>query len=256
MNLLLARCAVAAVLLTAALAGPAAALSVQGSATFTAEPMQDHRAEIEAAAGRSLRLVASNSKTGLLALFEGTADMAMISAQLGDAAEVLRQNSPGLPPERLRPFLVARVPARLVVHPGNPVRAASLADLRRIPLGEVTNWRELGGPDLPNRVVAAPDGAGVSTTVAAQLIGPGRAITAPGQIRVQQGSQAAAVLEQEPAALGLAQRKLTRGRAVADLATPVPIEQELSLVTLDEPAPAAAAVIEACRAIAERALGH
>ncbi len=260
MRLLIPRRAVAAAavaLLAAALAGPVAAatLSVQGSATFTAELMRDHQAQIEAAAGHSLRLVTNNSKTGLLALFEGTADLAMISTRLDNEAETFRRHSPDLPFERLRPFFVARVAASLIVHPSNPVRAVSLTDLRRVLLGEVVNWRELGGPDLPIRIVATPDGAGVATTVVAQVIGPGKTITAPGQIRVQQGSQVAVVVEQEPAALGLAQRKLTRGRAVADLATPTPIEQELSLVTLGDPTPEAAAVIEACRAVAEHDLG-
>lgn len=233
----------------------AATLSVQGSATFTAELMQDHRAEIETLAGHGLRLVTNNSKAGLLALFEVAADLAMISTRLENEVEILRRLAPGLAPERLRAFEVARLPARLIVHPSNPVRAISFDDLRRVLRGEITNWRELGGPDLPVRVVATRDGAGVAATVAGRVIGPGAPITAPGGVRVQQGSQVATVVEQEPAALGLAQRKITRDRAVADLVTPAPIEQELSLVTLGEPTPEAAAVIEACRAVADRVLG-
>ena len=233
----------------------AATLSVQGSATFTVELMQDHRAEIEAAAGHGLRVVTNNSKAGLHALFEGTADLAMISTRLENEIEILRRHSPGLPLDRLRAFGVARLPARLVVHPTNPVRAISFAELRRVLLGEVTNWRELGGPDLPIRVVATRDGAGVATTVAGQVIGRGAPITAPGQVRVQQSSQVATVVEQEPAALGLAQHKIKRDRVLADLVSPAPIEQELSLVVLGDPTPEAMAVIEACRAVADRVLG-
>lgn len=233
----------------------AATLSVQGSATFTAELMQDHRAEIEAVAGHGLRVVTNNSKAGLLALFEGTADLAMISTRLENEVEILRRHSPGLPLDRLHAFGVARLPVRLIVHPDNPVRAISFDDLRRVLQGEITNWGELGGRDVFIRVVATRDGAGVAATVAGRVIGRGAPITAPGQIRVQQGSQVATVVEQEPAALGLAQRKITRGRAVADLATAAPIEQELSLVALGEPTPEATAVIEAARAVADRVLG-
>ena len=233
----------------------AATFSVQGSATFTAELIQDHRAEIEAAAGHVLQVVTNNSKAGLLALFEGTADLAMISTRLENQVEILRRQSPGLPLDRLRAFGVARLSARLIVHPGNPVRSIAFADLRRVLQGEITNWRELGGPDLPIRVVATRDGAGVATTVAGQVIGRGAPITAPGRTRVQQGSQVATVVEQEPAALGLVQRKITRGRAVADLVTPAPIERGLSFVAPGEPTPEAMAVIEASRAVADRVLG-
>ena len=98
--------AVLAVFLAATVlrAAPASAttFSVQGSATFTAELIQDHRAEIEAAAGHVLQAVTNNSKAGLLALFEGTADLAMISTRLENQVEILRRQSPGLPLGRSR----------------------------------------------------------------------------------------------------------------------------------------------------------
>lgn len=250
------RAVLSALLAAAALHAPpasAATLSVQGSATFTAESLQDHRAEIEAA-GHGLRVVTNTSQAGLLALFEGTADPATISTRPEDRVELLRRQTPTLPLERPRAFGVARLPVRLIVHPGNPVRAICFDDLRRVPRGEITNRGEVGGRDAFIRVVATRDGAGAAAAVAGRVIGRGAPITAPGQVRVQQASQVATVVEQEPAAVGLAQRKITRGRAVADLATPAPIEPELSSVTSGEPTPEAVAVIEASRAVADRVL--
>lgn len=250
--------------LAAPRAGSAAGkpVTLQGSSTFTAELLHEHRAEVEALSGQELRVVPNKTAAGLMALLGGDADLAMISTALENELPRLRRRFDAAVLDRLRPFPIGETTARLIVHPDNPVRAISFDDLARVLRGEVTNWRDLGGADRPIRVVTArtgggvaETGGGVATTVAARVLGPGASIAAPAPIWAQQTTQVATVVEQEPAALGLAQSKRTRGRAVADLATPAPIEQALSLVSLGEPAPEAAAVIEACRHVAARVLG-
>jgi hypothetical protein len=58
------------------------------------------------------------------------------------------------------------------------------------------------------------------------------------------------VVEQEPAALGIAQRALVQEHGLAELRTDREIEQELNLVTFGEPTPAERAVIDATRSVA------
>lgn len=238
----------------AALARPSLAdtaiLRLQGSTTFNSELMKEHLRDIEAAAGVSITVVANKSSLGLMALFEGEADLAMISTRLANEIGVLKRAKPGLALDRLLDFEVARTRAALIVHPGNPVRAIGDDGLRRILLGEAASWLEFGGPDLPIRVVAVREGGGVVATVEAALLGPGGHIAAPDQIRVQNGPQIVRVVEQESNALGITQVKLVLGRQVRELETTHPLEQLLFLVSLGEPTPAMRAVIDACRAAA------
>ena len=52
----------------------------------------------------------------------------------------------------------------IVVHPGNPVDSLTTAQLARLFAGEIRNWRELGGQDLPVRLHARDDRSGTYDT--------------------------------------------------------------------------------------------
>ena len=139
----------------------------------------------------------------------------------------------------------------VVIHPDNPVRTARLRDIGKILTGEISNWKQLGGPDLPIRVVAVREGGGVLATVEARLLGPAH-IAAPDAIRVQVGTQIVRVVAQEPGAIGITQLAIVKSSSAVEITTDEPIEQVLSLVSLDDPSPAASATIEAFRRIARQ----
>ena len=226
-------------------------LVVQGSTTFTTTLAQSFAGAVEAQTGHRLEIIPNKSSLGLLALLEHKADLAMISTTLDREVEILRRSDPNLPLERLQAFEIARTRAALVVHPDNPVRSARLQDVAKILTGEISSWKQLGGADLPIRVVAVREGGGVLASVEAALLGAGH-ITAPDSIRVQVGTQIVRVVAQEPAALGITQLKIVKSSGAVELTTDHEIEQVLSLVSLDDPSPAAKAVIDAFR----RAASH
>src|ERR1700687_2448420 len=96
-----------AVILLAAAAAPSATaetLVVQGSTTFNRRVMEPHQAAIETASGQQLTVIPNKSTPGLIALVEGRAQMAMISAPLQDAIASLQKVLPRCPSERLRAF--------------------------------------------------------------------------------------------------------------------------------------------------------
>jgi ABC-type phosphate transport system substrate-binding protein len=134
------------------------------------------------------------------------------------------------------------------VHPTNSVRSIGAQQLKAVLLGDITNWRDLGGRDLPIRLVMVDAGAGIPLTIATQLLG-GQSVTTNGAIRVRISSQVVRVVEQEPGALGLTQEMNVPGHNVAELATEQTIEQELAYVTLDQPSPIVKSVIDATRKI-------
>jgi phosphate transport system substrate-binding protein len=236
-------------LLLAHVSGSARAdtLVLQGSTTFNAELMAGHLDAIAADAHHDITVIPNKSNLGLVALLEGKADLAMISTALANETETVRRTNPDLPLDRLQGFSVARTRAAVITHPSNPIQSISNENLRRILSGEVTDWQQLGGPPMPIRVVAAREGGGVVTSVEASLLGLDKHISAPDQIRVQNGPQIVQVVEQEPGALGISLLKLTKGRQVRELVLASPIEQQLSLVSLGTPSPAMLEVIAACR---------
>ena len=224
---------------------------LQGSTTFTTGVAQPFASAVEAQTGHHLEIIPNKSNLGLLALFEHKADLAMISTTLEREVEILRKSVPGLPFQRLKAFEIARTRAALVVHPDNPVRTARLQDIGKILTGEISNWKQLGGRDLPIRVVAVREGGGVLASVEARLLGAAH-ISAPDAIRVQVGTQIVRVVAQDPGAIGITQLAIVKSSSAVEMITDEPIEQILSLVSLDDPSPAAIATIEALRRIANQ----
>jgi ABC-type phosphate transport system substrate-binding protein len=224
-------------------------LTIQGSSTFSANILTPNQPMIEALSGQSLKIVGIRSDIGLLRLLARQAEFAVISSSLQQTIESLRSRSPDLPYDRLMEFPVSQVRVAFAVNPSNPVRKADIGFIRRVLSGEVTNWKELGGSDLPIRVAYVQAGGGVTLCVAGQLFG-GQAFTPANSIRVSFGSQVIKVVEQEPRALGIAQLGLVREHQLPELVTDQVIEQELSLVTLGEPTAAQHAVINAVRQVA------
>jgi phosphate transport system substrate-binding protein len=226
-------------------------LVLQGSTTFATAIAQPHTSAVEAQTGHHLEIIPNKSNLGLLALFKHKADLAMISTTLEREKEILHESNPELPLQRLKAFEIARTRAALVIHPDNPVRTARLQDIAKILTGEISNWNQLGGPDLPIRVVAVREGGGVLASVESRLLGTAH-ISAPDAIRVQVGTQIVRVVAQEPGAIGITLLAIVKSSAVVEMITDEQIEQILSLVGLDEPSPAALATIEAFRRIANR----
>jgi phosphate transport system substrate-binding protein len=228
-------------------------LTIQGSTTFNRRLMEPHQAEIEAVTGHQLTVIPNKSTPGLIALLEGRAHMAMISAPLETEIALVRKVMPGLPFEKLRAFEIDRTRVSFAVNRANPVRAATLDQIADIMLGKITNWNALGGPDLPIRVVLVGGGGGLTVAVESGLLG-GRELLAPNKIYVNTPVQLIQVVGQERGAIGFAQLALVQKMKSPELKTDKPFEQVLYLVTFGEPTPAMHSVIDAAKAIAARSL--
>ena len=239
----------AAVVTSAAAAQP---IVVQGSTTFNRRVMEPHQAEIEAASGQRLTVIPNKTTPGLVALIEGRAQMTMISAPLESEIKELQKAFPNCPCQRLKTFQITATRVAIGVHQSNPVRHATLDTLKKVVRGEVTNWRELGGSDLPIRLALAT-GGGIVAVVETELLGGQR----PGLkniIYVNTPVQLVQVMEQEPGVLGFAQLSLVKQRGIPEIVTDRPLETTLDLVTLDEPTPAMRAVIDAARRIVNKTM--
>jgi phosphate transport system substrate-binding protein len=139
------------------------------------------------------------------------------------------------------------------INQDNPVREMTTDKMRYILLGEITNWHDVGGGDLPIRIVHVRGGGGVQASVEETLLN-GKSIGAPDPIIVQISSQVVKIVEELPEALGLSQLSIVAKSKAVELKLDHPVEQHLNLVTLGDPTPEMRKVIDAAHLIANTAL--
>jgi phosphate transport system substrate-binding protein len=232
-------------------AANAETLILQGSSTVSRRLLETHQQEIEQSSGHTLTVIPSRSSTGVIALLEGRAQMAMISGPLTGEIDTIRRERKDLSFERLRSFELGRTRVAIAVHPSNTVRSATWETLASVLTGQVDSWKTLGGPDEPIRVVLSGPGGGVTVAVESVLL-KGNRVSAPRTIYLKSGLQVVRVVEQEPNAIAFAQLSLVKTRAIPEIQTEKPIEQVLSLVTLGQPSPAMLSVIDSMRNVAAK----
>lgn len=227
-------------------------LILQGSTTFARHLLnEDQKNKIETDSGHELTVIPNKSMPGLIELMEGRAHLAMISAPLDVEAAALKAAMPGLGLDRLRAHEISRVRISVVVNKANDVRKASVAQVRKVLTGEITNWSTLGGADRKIRVVLVGGGGGVTSVVENTFL-EGKPSSAPDILYVKSPVQLVQVVEQEPGYVGFAQYELAKQRESPELKMEMPIEQVLSLVSFGPPTPPMQAVIDALRRASEQ----
>jgi len=234
------------ILAAGAMSARAEQLILQGSTTFNRQIMEPFQSAIESDSKHELTVIPNRTMLGVVALLEGRAHMAMISAPLKSEVDSLQSAMPGLAYDKLQSHIIQSTRVAIGVNKLNAVRTISIDQARNILTGKTTNWSALGGNDRPIRVVLVGGGGGVTSTVEAAVLG-GKHISGPNVLYVKTAIQLVQVIEQEPNAIGFGQLLLIKQRGIPEVATDAPIEQQLSLVTFGDPTPAMQAVIDAAR---------
>ncbi|MGD2126309.1 MAG: phosphate ABC transporter substrate-binding protein [Desulfobacteraceae bacterium] len=96
------------------------------------------------------------SGNGIKALIDG-------STHIADSSRFIKSKEVKLAVEKGSypvPFAVAYDCIVPVVHPSNPLSNISMMHLKRIYMGQIKNWKELGGPDAPVVVISRDTSSG------------------------------------------------------------------------------------------------
>lgn len=119
-------------------------LRVSGSSTLL--PFTQKAAEVYLKNRPELLLTVSGTGTGegIRSLIDGNIDIADASRDL-KPEEAQRAKDQGVTLEKLT---VAIDCLAVIVHPENPVSNITMDELKGIYLGAITNWNQVGGPDL------------------------------------------------------------------------------------------------------------
>jgi phosphate transport system substrate-binding protein len=147
---LVALVAVSGIALSGCSAGESSeTLTVAGSTTVL--PIAESAAEaFEDNTGVHVLVSGLGSSAGIEAVINGTADIATSSRDLSES----EQGS------GLVTTIVAHDGIAVIVNDANPVDDLSLEQLRDIYAGTITNWSEVGGPDLAIQVVNRDEASG------------------------------------------------------------------------------------------------
>jgi len=121
----------------------AGTININGSTTVLPIAQKVAEAYMKENPDVSISVSGGGSGNGIKALIDGTTDIA-------DSSRFIKEKEVKAAVEKGRypvPFAVAYDCIVPVVHPGNPVKDITLDQLKGIYMGEIKNWKELGGPD-------------------------------------------------------------------------------------------------------------
>ena len=117
---------------------------VKGSDTCL--PLSQRFAEVynKKFAGSGISVVGGGSGVGISALLSNTTDIAQSSRKM-KMDEKMKVQETG---KSVKEVIIAYDALAVIVNPGNPVSQLTREQLEAIFTGKVTNWKEVGGPDL------------------------------------------------------------------------------------------------------------
>ena len=143
--------ALAAVLGLSACDASASAGQITVAGSTTCLPIAEVAAEaFEEETGVNVLVSGLGSSAGIEAVSNGTAEIATSSRSLNAEEEKLG----------LTTIPIAHDGIAVIVNTENPVQNLSVEQLRGIYAGEITNWSEVGGPDLPIQLVNRDEASG------------------------------------------------------------------------------------------------
>jgi phosphate transport system substrate-binding protein len=124
----------------------AATVTVKGSDTMVILAQRWAEEYMKKNPSKKVQVTGGGSGTGIAALVNGTTDIANASRPIKpDEAAKVRDRFNTMPTE----IPVAKDGVAVYVNEGNPLTQITPDQLRAIYLGDVTNWKDVGGPNAP-----------------------------------------------------------------------------------------------------------
>jgi phosphate transport system substrate-binding protein len=147
--------------LEACSAKPTVEVRVAGSSTVFKRMIEPLRSTIEKDAGLKVVPDIKGTGAGFISLLEGRTELLLSSAELPTVIDSARALGWKGRAEEAKGLHIARIHEEriiVIVNSDNPVDSVSTDNLVKILSGSITNWKEVGGEDLPIMVVVPEPG--------------------------------------------------------------------------------------------------
>lgn len=120
------------------------AQKIKGSDTCLPLSQKEAETYMKSHPSATVTVTGGGSGVGISALMEGTTDIAQASRRIKfNERQKIQQNG-----DQVKEVIVAYDALAVVVHPSNPVTNLTREQLEGIFTGKITNWKQVGGPDM------------------------------------------------------------------------------------------------------------
>jgi phosphate transport system substrate-binding protein len=150
---------------------PGSMVRLYGSPAMMERVFEPERDRLRESLGVGLFLAGIGEGNGLESLIDGECEAAMLSSPLEDALADLTRFGRRDIPRDLTEHVVTSERVWVMVNPSNPVPSLTRGQLEGIFRGRITNWREVGGPDLRIVPVQPPSGSASRKALVRELLG-------------------------------------------------------------------------------------
>lgn len=190
--------------LAAASAG-AQTLQAAGGLTFYKEVLEPNARTFKDRTGLDIKFAGPTTGLGIFLLVEGKAQVAFaldtLEESIKQAHAVAKQQGATLTiPSNLIYKQFGTDKLVMIVNRQNPVAAISKQQFKDIAAGKTTNWKQLGGPDLPLKVITGTPTTATRLVVERQVL-DGQAFSA-GVAEVRTTAEELKRVSHEPGAIG------------------------------------------------------
>jgi phosphate transport system substrate-binding protein len=153
----------ASLVLAAATVCATAVLEISGGTTPQKDVLEPKADAIKQATGVEIKVNGVGTGNGMLALIEGKVAVATVGDSLAASVEAAKKAAKAAGkdvavPANLVFTEIGKDELIIVVHKSNPVTTLTKAQLKDMATGKITNWKDVGGPDLPVKVVTTKPG--------------------------------------------------------------------------------------------------
>jgi phosphate transport system substrate-binding protein len=240
-----------AALIAAAFALPAAADTVKlaGATTVVNVVVNPYRAAVEKTTGHALEINGNATGKGMVDLSEGKCDAAMVSEPMDIALAAAEVAGKKLDASRFQMHEIRKDEIVFIVNAANPVSKLTLQQLGDIHTGKITNWKQVGGKDLPITVYS--DALTGGTRAMIKKVVMGNVEYAPSVKSLTSVSRIADLVPGDESAIGGLGRGFVKTDGKSKIVETSKVERPLALVTIGDPSPKVKQVIEAFRAAAK-----
>lgn len=149
-----------------------------------------------------IEIHAHGSSTAFTDLLAGTAELGMASRRIKDAERESLQAKSGDLTEPGAEHIIGLDGLAIITDNKNTIAQLAMPDLVKIFSGEVTNWSEVGGENLPIKVYARDENSGTWDSFKSLVLDPAKANLVMNATRVESSSELSDAVAKETGAIG------------------------------------------------------
>jgi len=223
-------------------------LEVSGSTTVQERIFVHAAAALKSATGLDIKFLPVGSGKGLMALADGKVPVSATSETLKDTVESAKKAAKDIDktftePANLVFHEISRDAIVVIVNKENSVTSLTKAQLKDLNTGKIKNWKEVGGPDLPVRVISSHAGSATRAVFQKQIMDGAEYASGFAEIRTTK-EEIIAVSKEKGGIGAVSEAFFAVNAGKAKTVNAPEIVRPLALITVGQPKPDVQKVID------------